>query len=42
MTVVSLRARITARRNHVAFERALARATSPSAARDLHAIYRRG
>lgn len=36
----TLRARIAARRNYRAFERALAKATSPAAARDLQAIYR--
>lgn len=40
MTSSSLRARIVARRNYRAFERALAKATSPAAARDLQAIYR--
>jgi len=42
MTNGTLKARITARRNYRAFERALAKATSPGAARDLQAIYRRG
>lgn len=39
MTTATLRERIVARRNSLAFQRALAKATSPSAARELQAIY---
>jgi hypothetical protein len=37
----TLRARLTARRNYRAFERALAKAHRYGGATDLHALYRR-
>jgi hypothetical protein len=41
MRTAKLRARITARRNYRAFERALAKAETYGGAGDLHAQYRR-
>ena len=41
MTTGTLRARIVARRNHRAFERALEKAQRYGGAGDLHAMYRR-
>jgi hypothetical protein len=41
MTTGTLRARIAARRNYRAFERALAKAERFGGAGDLHAMYRR-